>query len=67
MNEGASVDLRAEAPRTPGHVRAGGVLITLGPIRDDQGNIRVPKSWWMNGLAGQWLTYVLDHKSQRGR
>ena len=43
------------------------MLITLGPIRDDQGNIRVPKSWWINGLAGQWLTYVLDHKSQRGR
>jgi hypothetical protein len=38
------------------------VLITLGPIPGDQGNIRVPKSWWMNGLAGQWLTYVLDQQ-----
>ena len=54
-----SVVVGENAGSSPGHVRAGGVLITLGPIRGGEGIVRVPNSWWMNGLAGQWLTYEL--------
>lgn len=51
-----------EAGASPGHVRAGGVLITLGPIVEKEGDVRVGNSWWMNGLAGQWSTYVLGER-----
>jgi len=51
-----------EAGASPGHVRAGGVLITLGPIVGKEGEVRVGNSWWMNGLAGQWSTYVLGEQ-----
>jgi hypothetical protein len=51
-----------KAGSSPGHVKAGGVLITLGPIVGDEGKVRVANSWWMNGLSGQWLTYVLDRQ-----
>jgi hypothetical protein len=54
-----SVVVGDKAGSSPGHVRAGGVLITLGPIVGDEGKVRVANSWWMNGLSGQWLTYVL--------
>lgn len=47
---------------SPGRVRAGGVLITLGPIRANEDTVRVGSSWWMNGLAGQWSTYVLGQQ-----
>ena len=50
------------AGSSPGHVRAGGVLITLGPIVREEDKVRVANSWWMNGLAGQWLTYVLEEQ-----
>lgn len=55
----SSVVLGEKAGSSPGHVRAGRVLITLGPIVGNEGKVRVANSWWMNGLAGQWLTYVL--------
>jgi len=58
----SSVVVGEKAHSSPGHVRAGGVLITLGPIRGDEGKVRVANSWWMNGLAAQWLTYVLDRQ-----
>jgi len=51
-----------EAGAAPGHVKAGGVLITLGPIVEEDGEVRVGNSWWMNGLAGQWSTYVLGER-----
>jgi hypothetical protein len=58
----SSVVVGEKAHSSPGHVRTGGVLITLGPIRGDEGKVRVANSWWMNGLAAQWLTYVLDRQ-----
>lgn len=58
----SSVVVGEKAHSSPGHVRAGGVLITLGPIVGDEGKVRVANSWWMNGLSGQWLTYVLGRQ-----
>jgi hypothetical protein len=48
----------------PGHVKNGGVLISLGPIDADAGSVEVETSLWINGLAGQWLTYVLERKGE---
>ena len=48
------------AGRPPGHVADGGVLLTLGPIRGDGSTLTVGSSYWMNGLAGQWQTYVVQ-------
>jgi hypothetical protein len=44
---------------TPGRVVNGGVLLTLGPIANGATRTRVGANLWINGLAGQWLTYVL--------
>lgn len=44
----------------PGHVKNEGVLITLGPIEGHGTRVEVGNSLWINGLAGQWLTYVLE-------
>jgi hypothetical protein len=44
----------------PGHVKNEGVLITLGPIEGSGKRVEVGNSLWINGLAGQWLTYVLE-------
>lgn len=44
---------------SPGHVKNGGVLISLGPIEPSGKKVEVGTSLWINGLAGQWLTYVL--------
>jgi hypothetical protein len=43
----------------PGRVMNGGVLLTLGPIVARGSNAEVEASLWLNGLAGQWLTYVV--------
>ena len=51
-----------KAGSSPGRVRAGGVLITLGPIVGAGDRVHVANSWWMNGLSGQWLTYVLGQQ-----
>jgi hypothetical protein len=45
---------------SPGHVKNGGVLISLGPIKGDANRVEVANSLWINGLAGQWLTYVVE-------
>jgi hypothetical protein len=45
---------------SPGRVADGGVLISLGSIEHNGSNAQVPASLWINGLAGQWLTYVLE-------
>lgn len=47
---------------SPGQVKNGGVLISLGPIESDGKRVEVETSLWINGLAGQWLTYVLEQK-----
>lgn len=44
---------------SPGRVKGDGVLISLGPVERRDGKVEVATSLWMNGLAGQWLTYVL--------
>jgi hypothetical protein len=48
---------------SPGEVKNGGVLISLGPIDPDGKRVEVETSLWINGLAGQWLTYVLEQKN----
>jgi len=57
-----SVVVGEKAHSSPGHVRAGGVLVTLGPIVRGEGKVRVANSWWMNGLAAQWLTYAVSQQ-----
>jgi hypothetical protein len=47
---------------SPGHVKNGGVLISLGPIEGNATRVRVGNSLWISGLAGQWLTYVLEQR-----
>jgi len=51
------------AGEAPGHVINDGVLLTLGPIRGGATRVEVGNSLWISGLAGQWLTYVLERKS----
>jgi hypothetical protein len=48
--------------KRPGKARDGGALITLGPIDQDGNRIEVASSLWVNGLWGQWQTYVLTHR-----
>lgn len=43
----------------PGHVIDNGVLLTLGPIKGVPTRFEVASSLWVNGLAGQWQTYVV--------
>jgi hypothetical protein len=43
----------------PGRVVNGGVLLTLGPIVGGGTRVEVEASLWLNGRAGQWLTYVV--------
>jgi hypothetical protein len=43
----------------PGRVKNHGVLIAMGPIEATGKTVEVEASLWINGLAGQWLTYVL--------
>lgn len=46
----------------PGQVKNGGVLISLGPIEPDGKRVKVEASLWISGLAGEWLTYVLEQR-----
>ncbi len=46
----------------PGHVINRGILVTLGPIRGGEDAVQVGSSYWMNGLAGQWLTYEVRRR-----
>jgi len=43
----------------PGHVINNGVLLTIGPIKGGSARVEVGSSLWVNGLAGQWQTYVV--------
>jgi hypothetical protein len=45
---------------SPGQVKNRGVLISLGPIGLRGKTVEVETSLWINGLAGEWLTYVLE-------
>jgi hypothetical protein len=57
-----SVVVGTRSGSSPGHVKNGGVLISLGPIEGNGRRVRVGNSLWINGLAGQWLTYVLEQR-----
>jgi hypothetical protein len=48
------------AGKEPGHVINRGVLVTLGPISGGRTKAVVGNNLWISGLAGQWLTYVLE-------
>jgi hypothetical protein len=48
--------------KSPGRVANDGVLLSLGAVGRNGNKIQVPASLWINGLAGQWLTYVLEQK-----
>ena len=50
------------AGREPGHVIGRGVLLTVGPIHSDGSTVTVGSNYWMNGLAGQWQTYVVQDR-----
>jgi hypothetical protein len=53
------------AGRDPGHVVRHGVLLTLGPITGGVRRVEVGNNLWLNGLAGQWLIYVLELRDQQ--
>jgi hypothetical protein len=53
----ASTVVTGEAP---GHVINDGVLVRVGPIPKGRTRVEVGASSWINGLAGQWLTYVVE-------
>jgi hypothetical protein len=58
----ASVISHGTAGDPLGRVIHGGVLITLGPIERTPDGVQVPNNLWVSGLAGQWLTYVLEER-----
>jgi len=62
--ERESVVVGHVAGTSPGRVRNDGVLISLGPIEHRGKEVEVANSLWMNGLAGQWLTYVLVQQGE---
>jgi hypothetical protein len=51
----------------PGRVINRGVLVTLGPIVGRGNRVEVEASLWLNGLAGQWLTYVVQNADDEWR
>jgi hypothetical protein len=61
----ASVIVGANGGKAPGSVKGRGVLLTLGPIRGGEGKVRVAASLWLSGLAGRWLTYVVQQRGER--
>lgn len=42
-------------------VKGGDELVTLGPIPEDGKSVEVPASLYLTGLAGIWLTHVLEN------
>jgi hypothetical protein len=46
--------------RSPGDVRNGGVLISLGPIRGESKSVKVGCNSWVSGKGALWLAYVLE-------
>jgi hypothetical protein len=59
VSERSSVLVGTNSGTAPGNVKNSGVLISLGPIEGNGTKIEVGNSLWINGLAGQWQTYVL--------
>jgi hypothetical protein len=59
VSERSSVVVGTNSGKAPGHVKNEGVLISLGPIAGSGTKVEVGNSLWINGLAGQWQTYVL--------
>jgi hypothetical protein len=59
VSERSSVVVGTDSGKAPGHVKNEGVLISLGPIEGSGTKVEVGNSLWINGLAGQWQTYVL--------
>jgi hypothetical protein len=47
---------------SPGHVKNSGVLISLGQIEGEGNRVEVGNSLFISGLAGQWLTYVVEKR-----
>ena len=41
-------------------VRGGDGLVTLGPLPENGDRVEVPASLYFTGLAGIWLTYVVE-------
>lgn len=60
VSERSSVVVGTNSGKAPGHVKNEGVLISLGPIEGSGTKAEVGNSLWINGLAGQWQTYVLE-------
>jgi len=47
---------------SPGYVKNKGVLLSLGPIRGKGNRVEVGNNLFITGLAGQWLTYVVEKR-----
>jgi hypothetical protein len=60
VSQRSSVVVGTNSGTAPGSVKNSGVLISLGPIEGNGTKIEVGNSLWISGLAGQWLTYVLQ-------
>jgi hypothetical protein len=60
VSERSSVLVGTNSGTAPGNVKNKGVLISLGPIEGSGTKVEVGNSLWISGLAGQWLTYVLQ-------
>lgn len=62
-----AADKLREGRQGMGGVRNNGVIITLGPIEYEGGEVHVGNGLWCGGLCGQWLTYVLQEKEGHWR
>jgi hypothetical protein len=60
VSERDSVLIGTDSGSSPGRVKNGGVLISLGPIERTRDGVHVGTSLWISGLAGRWSTYVLQ-------
>lgn len=58
-----SVVVGTNGNSAPGEVKGGGVLLSLGPVQGGGKTVRVGNSLWVNGLWGQWLTYVVEKRA----
>jgi hypothetical protein len=50
-------------PGRPGLVKNGGVLLSLGRIRQAGGEVQVPATLWCGGKCSQWQTYVVSRRN----
>jgi hypothetical protein len=51
-----------DSGQRPGQARDGGAVVSLGAIKGKGRRVEVASSLWVNGLFGQWQTYVLVKK-----